>query len=222
MSSWLAAALASGAVLAWPTRRVAAVRARRVAPMPSLRRWRRSPAAPGSALLPVLDAVTAQLRGGAAPETAWDAAVDLLDPSAALRRPPGWSVPDTLSRPGPAVATGVAAAWRLAEEVGAPLAEVLERLAAGLREDVELATEVEASLAAPRATARLLAVLPVGGIALGEAIGAGPLSVLLTTGAGRLSGAAGLALAAAGHVWTRRLVARAARVSAAVPRGRGT
>ena len=228
----LACCALAAAVLAWPARRgLPPVRRPHLRPGNGGSRalvsddgrrvpWRRSPRAepadPAAVLLQVLDAVTAQVRGGATPTAAWDATVEVLGvPARALARAAHETVPEALRRHGGtgrgrAVVLSVAAAWSLADDVGAPLAEVLERLAAGLREEVEVDAEIEASLAAPRASARLLAVLPVAGLALGEAIGAEPVRVLLTTPAGRLSGGAGLALALAGHLWTRALVARAA------------
>lgn len=221
----LACAGLVASVLIWPVRRgLPAARGRGGGPPGAdvgralWRRVRRRRASEEDAvvvLLQVLDAVTAQVRGGAVPTSAWDATVQVIGPRAlALTRAVHESVPEALRRHGGQgrgrpVVLSVAAAWALADEVGAPLAEVLERLAAGLREQVEVDAEIEASLAAPRASAQLLAVLPVAGLALGEAIGAAPVRVLLTTGPGRLSGALGVALALAGHLWTRRLVARA-------------
>ncbi len=205
-------ALLAAAVLVWPGVRLVAVRpgprALRVRAVP-----RRSREDPTAVLLQVLEAVAAQVRGGAVPIVAWDAAVDVLGPPAAhLPRARGGPLADALRQVagGDRVLVSVAAAWALADDVGAPLADVLEQLAASVRHEADVAAEIEASLAAPRATARLLAALPVAGVGLGELIGAGPVHVLVGTSVGRLSGLGGLALALGGHLWTRRLVARAA------------
>jgi tight adherence protein B len=107
----------------------------------------------------------------------------------------------------------LAAAWRLSEQTGAPLADVLDRLAIGLRQEAEVEAEVEAALAAPRVTARLLAGLPVVGVALGELIGAHPLAVLVGTPMGRVCGVGGVVLAGVGQLWTRALVARVVRAA---------
>ena len=107
----------------------------------------------------------------------------------------------------------LAAAWRLSEQTGAPLADVLDRLAVGLRQEAEVEAEVEAALAAPRATARLLAGLPLVGVALGELIGAHPLAVLVGTPMGRVCAVGGLVLAGVGQLWTRALVARVVRAA---------
>lgn len=173
-----------------------------------------APAAPdpgAQTLLQVIDAVTAQLRGGAAAGVAWDAAVEVLGHPVALTG--SNSLPEAIGRLGARErdAASVAAAWTLAEQVGAPLAELLERLGASLRQEADVEAQLQAALAGPRATVRLLSVLPLVGVALGELIGARPVQVLVGTPAGRLSGLAGLTLAVLAHLWTRRLVARVAQ-----------
>lgn len=209
----MATVLAAAAVLTWPWPRVAPGR-QRPPPLRGVRSWRplRTPD-PTAALLQVLEAVAAQVRGGAVPLVAWDAAVDVMGADARqLPHSQGEPLPDVLRQlpGGNRVVTSVAAAWSMADDVGAPLADVLDQLAAGLRTEADVDAEVEASLAAPRATARLLAGLPVAGVGLGELIGAGPVHVLVSTPWGRLSGIGGIALAVGGHLWTRRLVTRAA------------
>jgi tight adherence protein B len=104
----------------------------------------------------------------------------------------------------------LSAAWALCDDVGAPLAEVLDTISEGIRQDAEVEAEIDSALAAPRATARLLAVLPVAGLGLGQLIGAHPVQVLLQTTVGRLSALTGLLLALGGQWWTRRLVDRTA------------
>lgn len=161
-------------------------------------------------LLQLIEAVAAQVRGGAAPNVAWDAAVEVLGHRARLAG--SASLLEALRRlgAGERAAMSVAAAWTLAERVGAPLADLLDRLGTSLRQEADVEAQVQAALAAPRATVRLLAVLPLVGVALGELIGARPVHVLLGTTTGRLSGLTGVALALLAHVWTRRLIARVA------------
>lgn len=215
--------LLAAALLTWPggrlvpgrSRRRAARVAERVAERVRVLGWLHPrPSDPTPVLLQVLEAVAAQVRGGAVPSRAWDAAVDVLGaPAGHLPRAAGGEpLADALRQvAGPdRVVTSVAAAWSLAEDVGAPLADVLDQLSAGLRSEADVDAEVEASLAAPRATARLLAALPVAGLGLGELIGAHPLQVLVGTPVGRLSAVCGVVLALVGHLWSRRLVTRAA------------
>ena len=68
-----------------------------------------------------------------------------------------------------------------AEESGAAFAALTERLADSLRADEAIHRQTEASLAGARSTARILAALPVFGIALGYALGAHPLTFLTAT-----------------------------------------
>jgi tight adherence protein B len=63
-------------------------------------------------------------------------------------------------------------------------------------------------MAGPRATARILMLLPLFGIAMGMLMGVSPLAWLLGTplGIGCLLG--GLLLTALGYWWTSRIVAK--------------
>ncbi len=213
----LAALLLAGAVLAWPPSRWVLARPPRMRNRP-VRAARMRPlgdGVPPETLLQVIEAVGAQVRAGAPPGLAWDAAVDVVEGATdRLPRGPGEPVADVLRRAGPRdrVVLAVAAAWSLAEDVGAPLADVLDQLAVGLRSDADVDGEIEASLAAPRATARLLAALPVAGIAIGELIGAHPVQVLVGTHIGRVCAVAGVALGVLGQLWSRQLVAATARL----------
>jgi tight adherence protein B len=103
----------------------------------------------------------------------------------------------------------VSAAWQVAGSSGAGLATVVDRIGTGLRSDEEARAEVRAALGPPRATARLLAVLPLFGVALGSSVGSHPVHVLLHTTWGWccLSGASVLALT--GVWWVDRLASAA-------------
>ncbi|WP_460461259.1 type II secretion system F family protein, partial [Angustibacter peucedani] len=97
-------------------------------------------------------------------------------------------------------------AWRLADRTGAPLADLLDGAAAAARDDRAVAGEVEVALAGPRATVRLLTALPLGGLALGQLMGAHPVLVLLGTTPGRACAVLGAGLLLVGRSWMRRLV----------------
>ena len=99
----------------------------------------------------------------------------------------------------------------MTERHGAPVVDVLDGLASALRDAARSAAAMEAALAAPRATAALLGVLPLGGVVLGELVGVHPLGVLFGTPLGRVALAGGLALTWGGRVWMRRLVAAVER-----------
>lgn len=103
------------------------------------------------------------------------------------------------------------AAVRLADRTGAPLAELLERVEADARATDRGLAAAGAQAAGARATAWLLAALPLGGIALGYAIGVDPIAVLLHTPVGGGSALAAVALQIGGLLWAERLGAAPGR-----------
>lgn len=113
-------------------------------------------------------------------------------------------------RAGADVAAAVAAC-RLSARTGAPLAEVIDVVVAGVAEARTAEGLRRAALAGPRATARLLTWLPVGGVVLGTVLGADPMAVLLGGGAGGFCLVGGAALSFAGHRWVRALIEQAER-----------
>jgi len=123
----------------------------------------------------------------------------------------GGDVPGALEisaeSPGAEGLRALAAAWRVSEESGAAFAALTERLAESLRADEAIHRQTAASLAGARSTARILALLPIFGIALGYSLGAKPLSFLTATPIGWLCLTAGLALTTLGLHWTTRLAA---------------
>jgi tight adherence protein B len=104
-----------------------------------------------------------------------------------------------------------AAVWRLAEQTGAPAADLVERIEADARAADRGRASAAAQAAGAQATALLLAALPVGGIALGYAIGADPLQVLLHTPLGAACAAGAVFLQCAGLFWADRLTNGPAR-----------
>ncbi|MFL6238803.1 MAG: type II secretion system F family protein [Actinomycetes bacterium] len=111
-------------------------------------------------------------------------------------------------RPGADSLRHVAACWAVASDAGAGLAQALQRLAAGLAATERLRSEVIAQLATARASARVLALLPVVGLLLGQVVGAAPLRFLLHTPAGGTCLTASVLLNVAGLAWTDRIAAR--------------
>jgi tight adherence protein B len=102
-------------------------------------------------------------------------------------------------------------AWQLGADTGMALAAVLDRVAADLQAEQDHRRTVEAVLAGPRASALMLAGLPLVGIALGAAMGARPLAVLTSSVGGQSLCLVGVLLDVAGLLWMRRLLARAER-----------
>ncbi|MEU8200825.1 type II secretion system F family protein [Streptosporangium sp. NPDC049046] len=107
---------------------------------------------------------------------------------------------------------GLAACWKASVTAGAGLAVLVDRVAGSLREAQAHRHEVAAQLAGPRATARLLAALPVLGLLMAAGLGMRPLHFLFGGPAGAGCLAVGLALDACGLWWTHRLVTRAQRI----------
>jgi len=114
-------------------------------------------------------------------------------------------VPVTVGERAGIVAERVAAAVRVAESSGAPLADVLERLENHLRGVDRARATAAAQAAGARVSALLLAALPLAGVGLGGVIGVDPAPVLFRTrlGAACLFGAVSLQLA--GLAWATRL-----------------
>lgn len=154
----------------------------------------------------IVTEVATRLRSGVGPAEAWAAAARRRGLPTGTRD----DVPEVLlalpAGPGPA---GALAATRLAAELGAPLADVLDGCSAGILAAEEAEAARSLALAGPVATARLLAAMPAVGLALGLFMGADPIGQLLGGGIGTLAGMAGIALAGAGARWTAALVRRA-------------
>ena len=109
----------------------------------------------------------------------------------------------------PELLRSIAACWSVCSVSGSGLASAVERLEEGLRAEQDRRRAVEAELAGPRATAVMLAVLPLAGMLLATGLGADPVGVLLHTPLGLACLAGGLLLDGLGLWWTSRLVVRA-------------
>lgn len=104
---------------------------------------------------------------------------------------------------------GVATAWAVATDAGAPLAPTLRHVAGSFRDLAEARRQVAIALAAPVATARLVMALPAVGVAFGLALGFDTIGTLVRTPPGWICLGVGIALLFAGWRWNRRLVAAA-------------
>ncbi len=100
----------------------------------------------------------------------------------------------------------VAAAWRLSERTGAPLAAAVERAARGLRDVRRRRGRVSAAVAGPRATVTVLTALPLAGPLLGLACGVDPGTLYLGSPLSSAAVVAGAGLAVLGRWWCSRMV----------------
>jgi tight adherence protein B len=201
VTTTLTVALATGTTLLTLAVVVALASAVRAA---SGRGRRRRAEAGRAAVLDLLAGLAAELRAGSQPRAALAVACSsapaLLAPVAAAARSPvadPAAALDLVARePGATALADLAVAWRVVADTGA-------------RADAAVHREVAAQLAGPRATAALLAGLPLAGVGLGAALGADPLGFLLGGRPGRLCLLAGMLLVAAGAAWTDTIAARA-------------
>ncbi len=162
------------------------------------------------------EGIAADLAAGRPPLHALRAAVRDWPELAPVARAAdlGADVPAALRRlatlPGAGQCRMLAAAWQVAARSGAGLASAMEMAAVTARREQEVGRLVRTEMASAQATARLLAVLPAGVLALGSGVGGDPWSFLLGTPVGLACLVAGLVLAALGLRWLDRIGASVA------------
>ena len=102
----------------------------------------------------------------------------------------------------------LAVCWQLAADHGLAMAALIRTAQRDIVERQRFTARVEAGLAGARATAAILAGLPLLGVALGELIGADPVRFLLGGGVGGGLLIAGTVLVCAGLAWADRITDR--------------
>lgn len=216
----LAAAVAAG--LPWEAGAVVAAGIALVGRAAARRAAERDAQARRCAVIDVVAALAGELRAGAPPAAALRVAADSAGPlsgpllSAAGAVAAGAPGPDELAglaRLPDCEGLGyVAAAWQVAVDAGGRVAVALDGLIDALDADVAARRELAAAMAGPRATMLVLGLLPVGGLALGQAVGARPMTLLLHRPLGWALASAAAVLDLAGIAWVARLVRGAERV----------
>jgi len=181
--------------------------------LPPLQWQRRSGAERRRAELEWVEALAAETRAGRDPASAAVAAGSAAPASPAVvlataAAAGGGDVAAALRTEASAsdLVRAVAACWEVAHGSGAGLSASLTALADAAREGERVRRDLRAGLAEPKATAFVLAALPLVGLGLGAGLGADPLSWLLGTAAGRLVLGVGLILEAVGALWSWRIV----------------
>jgi tight adherence protein B len=112
--------------------------------------------------------------------------------------------------PGCAGLLELARAWQVSVRTGAPMSASLEQVAAALAAEQDLRAVVAGELSAPRATGKVMAVLPGCGVGLGYLLGGEPIGWLLGGPLGWGCLLVGVVLASLGVLWIEALAGRAA------------
>ena len=167
-----------------------------------------------------LDVLVGELRVGAHPVNAFCSAADEAGHpvgaafhSVAARSRLGADVTTGLhtvaaSSAHPALWHRLAACWQLACDHGLAMATLMRTAQRDIIERQRFSARVSAATAGARATAAILASLPILGILLGQLIGAHPLRFLLSEDAGRWLLLSGVTLACSGLLWCDRITGR--------------
>jgi tight adherence protein B len=165
-------------------------------------------------VLAVCDAMASDLAAGQPPLASLRRAAEAwpgFAPVAAAAQM-GADVPGILrelaERPGARQLRTLAATWQVAHDTGSGLAVAISQAAEAIRADRRTARLVAAELASAHATARMLAVLPVGVLLLGMGVGGDPVGFLTGSTAGVVCLTVGLGLSFAGLLWLERIADR--------------
>jgi tight adherence protein B len=174
------------------------------------------------ALETAIDVLVGELRVGAHPARAFSVAADETDGpvaescravaararlgadvAAGLR-----SVAETSSLP--AQWDRLAVCWQLACEHGLAMSTLMRAAQRDIAERQRFSGQVTSAMAGARATAAILASLPVLSMLLGQMIGADPVAFLLGGRAGGWLLVAGVTLVCCGLLWSDRIIHRVA------------
>jgi len=124
-----------------------------------------------------------------------DVAAGLRSAAAAAARPACWE--------------RLSVYWQLAQTHGLTMATLVRAAQRDIVERSRFDATVTAGMAGARATAAVLAGLPLAGVALGELLGAHPVRFLVSSGAGGWLLLVGTSLVCCGLLWSDRITGQA-------------
>lgn len=165
------------------------------------------------AVVEVCEALAGELRAGQPPLVSMRRAAEAWPPmeTVAAAGELGADVPRALrrlaGRPGASGLAQVAAAWQVSEGSGGAMAGALDRVAKASRARRATDRLVASELASARATARLVAGLPLVVLLMGSGLGGDPWGFLTSTPLGLACLSLGLLLAYAGLEWIEKIAA---------------
>jgi tight adherence protein B len=173
----------------------------------------------GRAMEGALEVLVSELRVGTHPVRAFGIAADETGGAVgasfravAARAGLGADVPAGLRSAASASASRVlwerlAVYWELAAEHGLAISTLMRAAALDIAERQRYSSRVDAGMAGARATATILAGLPLLGVVMGELIGAAPVAFLLGSAGGWFL-LVGSVLVCAGLLWADRITDR--------------
>lgn len=180
----------------------------------SQRRVHRRPGVEEDAFAGAVEALGVLLESGVPPASAWSyldgdsvpRSLRHVVRSVSAGQSPHEALVSSLHRESGHAVDTLAASWLVAERSGAALVSALRGTAEVLRDRAETLREVDAALSGPRATARLMSVLPFVGILMALGLGIDVVGALLGSPMGWALGIAGSGLLGVGRWWNSRLV----------------
>jgi tight adherence protein B len=102
------------------------------------------------------------------------------------------------------------AIWSLSAKNGGSISQAMSSLGESFHGAAKQAREIELAFAAPKATAKLVSLLPAACLALAQAFGLNPIGAVFRNRLALLSVLIGIALLVAGRIWTKSIIAKAA------------
>ena len=108
---------------------------------------------------------------------------------------------------------GMLIATQVATQVGAPLAEILNRVADGIAATLETAAKRHTAQVGPKATARLLGVLPLAALGMAQFIGVDVIDMAFRGGINTWVFVVGLALMVVGNLWSAAMIRKATGIT---------